>query len=57
MWRSDGTSAGTVMVRVINPGNVGRPVLVNDAIYFSASDVTHGTELWKTDGTTAGTVW
>jgi len=27
-----------------------------DTLYFSASDITHGTELWKSDGTESGTV-
>ena len=61
LWKSDGTAAGTVMVKDINPGsyNSSNPtglVNVNGTLFFSASDGTHGQELWKSDGTTAGTV-
>ncbi len=61
LWKSDGTSAGTVMVKDINPG--GAPshpqalTVVGSMIYFTA-DAGDGTgrEIWKTDGTNAGTV-
>src|SRR4029077_8629580 len=32
------------------------PVAMNGAMYFTASDSAHGTELWKSNGTTQGTV-
>jgi ELWxxDGT repeat protein len=59
LWRSDGTAAGTVLVKDINPGSAssfaGTPSFANvsGTIFFPAND---GVELWKTDGTTAGTV-
>jgi len=60
VWKTDGTSAGTVLVKDINPGaNQAFPANlknVNGTLYFSAVDGTHGRELWRTDGTSAGTV-
>jgi ELWxxDGT repeat protein len=60
LWKSDGTTAGTVMVADINPGrggsNPGNLTNVNGTLFFTANDGTHGVELWKSDGTAAGTV-
>ena len=60
LWRSDGTEAGTVLVKDINPGSGGGDpgglTNVNGTLYFSAEDGTNGRELWKSDGTAAGTV-
>jgi ELWxxDGT repeat protein len=59
LWKSDGTEAGTVLVKDINPGpNSSLPehlTNVNGTLYFTAWDAT-GNELWKSDGTSAGTV-
>lgn len=66
LWKSDGTAAGTVMVKDINPGS-GNGITtssgvyyyfanVNGVLYFTATDGTNGRELWKSDGTEAGTV-
>ena len=60
LWKSDGTSAGTVMVANINPGvassSPARLTAVGNMLYFTASDSTSGNELWKSDGTSTGTV-
>lgn len=60
LWKSDGTAAGTVMVKDINPGPGSSDLrhLTNcgGKLLFSANDGVHGSELWKSDGTTAGTI-
>ena len=60
LWKSDGTEAGTVMVKDIHPGpNSGilsSFFAANGIVYFQADDGVHGTELWKSDGTEAGTI-
>jgi ELWxxDGT repeat protein len=62
LWRSDGTAAGTDMVRDIYPGIedsvpflADSPVAVRGKIYFAANDGVHGINLWRSDGTRAGT--
>jgi ELWxxDGT repeat protein len=63
LWRSDGTAAGTFMVKDINQGagsafSSGRDPFftnVNGTLFFVADDGTNGFELWKSDGTEAGT--
>ncbi len=58
MWQSDGTEAGTVLLRDTNPGSEsGFPsnfARVNP-LFFLADDGT-GFKLWKSDGTSGGTV-
>ncbi len=70
LWKSDGTAAGTVMVKDIYPGTYvnfwGQTYVAssvpyaltdfNGTLLFTANDGTHGSELWKSDGTAAGTV-
>ena len=59
LWKSDGTGAGTAMVKDVCPGAcAGWPfglTVSNGVLYFVAQDGVHGQELWRTDGTTAGT--
>jgi ELWxxDGT repeat protein len=59
LWRSDGTPAGTVMVRDIRPGSVGSAPsnlkTVGGVVYFQANDGITGEELWVTNGTADGT--
>ena len=60
LWKTDGTEAGTVVVKDIYPGPGGSSirnlVAVGSTLYFTAYNATYGTELWKSDGTEAGTV-
>ena len=59
LWKSNGTAAGTVMVKDINPTGNGvyykQAFLtnVNGTLFFDANDGTHGVELWKSNGTAA----
>ncbi len=60
LWESDGTPAGTVLLKDIFPGTIGTPAAQGFTQFggqalFAATDPTHGTELWATDGTTGGT--
>jgi uncharacterized repeat protein (TIGR01451 family) len=59
LWRSDGTQAGTWIVKDIVPGSAGsepdEPVAVGSEIFFRACTPAEGCELWKSDGTEAGT--
>ena len=59
LWKSDGTAAGTMIVKDINPGSAasgpGYLTNVNGTLFFSANDGTTGGEMWKSDGTAAGT--
>ena len=60
LWRSDGTTEGTWLVKDIQPGRQGSVpehiVVLNNEIYFAANDGVYGCELWKSDGTAEGTV-
>jgi ELWxxDGT repeat protein len=60
LWKTDGTEAGTELVKDINPGAgngyPGNFTVLDGKLYFSADDGTHGGELWQSDGTEAGTV-
>jgi ELWxxDGT repeat protein len=59
LWRSDGTVAGTTLLRSIVPSSDGPPVFglvgSGDTLFF-ATYGGDGSELWRSDGTTAGTV-
>ena len=66
LWRTDGTSSGTWMVKDIRSGiassgltldiSTKSAVFHNGFLYFTANDGIHGNELWRTDGTSSGTV-
>lgn len=59
LWITDGTVAGTMMLKDINPGADGSDpkhlCAIGDTVYFSADDGVNGAELWMTDGTEVGT--
>ena len=59
LWRTDGTTAGTYIVKDINPGQMGtlmvNMVAINGKIYFSASRDGYNFYPWVSDGTEAGT--
>ncbi len=66
LWKSDGTVAGTQLIKDVNPGVEsayssvisdlkGVMFEVGDQILFLADDGVHGMELWVTDGTEDGT--
>src|SRR5438552_2462078 len=60
LWRSDGTVAGTLLLKDINPGaddsDPAGLTNVNGTLFFTALEPTTGRELWKSDGTPNGTV-
>ncbi|HSH43773.1 MAG TPA: ELWxxDGT repeat protein, partial [Arenicellales bacterium] len=58
LWASNGSAAGTRMVKDIRPGACARPsgfAAFQGRVFFAASDDTHGEELWASDGTADGT--
>ena len=60
LWKSNGTTGGTVRVKDIRVGSDGAHPLqfinVNATLFFQANDGASGVELWKSDGTESGTV-
>jgi ELWxxDGT repeat protein len=60
LWQSDGTAAGTRLLKDICPGACSSApqslTVSNGKLFFTADDGVHGRQLWKSDGTAAGTV-
>ena len=60
LYRSDGTAAGTYMLKDIMVSLSGYPeqslTVINNKLIFSAYQPATGYELWVSDGTSAGTV-
>ncbi|MFI5456862.1 MAG: ELWxxDGT repeat protein [Isosphaerales bacterium] len=60
LWESDGTAAGTTLVKDIDPGSASSAPQeltdLNGTLYFVAHDGTGPNQLWESDGSTAGTV-
>ena len=58
LWKTNGTSNGTKLVKDINPYYSSNPFNltdVNGTLFFIADDGVHGNELWSTRGTTQST--
>ncbi|MFN5515704.1 MAG: ELWxxDGT repeat protein [Cyanobacteriota bacterium] len=59
LWKSDGTTAGTILVKDIGSWSSSYPLnltAVGNTLYFVAQDDINGSALWKSDGTTEGTL-
>jgi len=60
LWKTDGTNAGTVLVKDISGVGFGSYLdhltLFDNQLYFVGANTTDGVELWKSDGTSTGTV-
>src|SRR5262245_39456722 len=54
LWRSDGTTAGTIQLKSFAQRSF-QFVNVNNKVFFAADDGISGLELWKSDGTAVGT--
>ncbi|WP_153800024.1 T9SS type A sorting domain-containing protein [Foetidibacter luteolus] len=58
LYATDGTDAGTKLIKDINPTGHSLPtnfIEYKNKLYFFADDGVHGKEWWVTDGTGAGT--
>jgi ELWxxDGT repeat protein len=59
LWKSNGTTSGTVLVKDINPGfyfsDPRYLTAVDGTLFFTAFDFTSGRELWKSNGKAQGT--
>ncbi|QSQ21545.1 hypothetical protein JY651_41255 [Pyxidicoccus parkwayensis] len=60
LWRSDGTRAGTVLVKELatdfSRAFADQLTALGDLLLFTSWDETHGREVWRSDGTPEGTV-
>lgn len=62
LWRTDGSPAGTVLVRDINPGSASglsssrsTAITLGGRLFLAADNGVTGVELWSSDGSAAGT--
>ena len=68
LWRSDGTAAGTFLLKKFDPTisypiNLGSDIseycnnsILGNEMFFAGFTTANGYELWKSDGTVSGTV-
>ena len=60
LWTTDGTAAGTTLLKDIQPGPIGsQPRLlarVGQRVLLTAGNIALGEEVWVTDGTPEGTI-
>ena len=60
LWKSDGTTAGTVLVKAMLQvpfaTNLDLLTAVGEKLFFVTNDIVHGVELWKSNGTESGTL-
>ncbi len=56
LWRTNGTAAGTTMIKDTGSGFVQFLTSAGGLIYFQGQDSTHGREVWISNGTSAGTM-
>lgn len=60
LWKTDGTSGGTVLVKDVDPGESSsypnKMKSVGNTLFFEAFSGIKYTGIWKTDGTNIGTV-
>lgn len=61
LYKTDGTDAGTALVKDIYPANYQSSypqnfTVANNLLFFTADDGVQGREIWKTDGSHNGTV-
>jgi ELWxxDGT repeat protein len=61
LWKTDGTAAGTKLVKEINPNistaaTISSLTVLGDKLLFGANNGTDGPQLWVSDGTAAGTM-
>ncbi len=59
LWKTNGTTAGTVLVKNLSPGNKSLEIntwhSLNNKLIFVGKDSDLGIKVWQTDGTSAGT--
>ena len=63
LWKTDGTASGTTLVKDIYTGsssglqnsNSANIVVLNNKLYFFATNEITGSEIWESDGTETGT--
>jgi len=56
LWKSDGTSEGTIVYKDIQDENADELISVNDSLFFTTFNADNIRKLWLSDGTSDGTV-